>query len=51
MIISSSEMINGRAFIIDVPIDATNGYWCEKCECYHPYKYYSNIWNTSEEIA
>lgn len=29
-----------RNLIKRIMIDSTNGYWCEKCECYHPYQNY-----------
>lgn len=33
--------INGRDMIIPIKADATNGWWCERCQCYHKYDVYT----------
>ena len=45
--ITSGDLTNGLLFIKKIKIDETNGWWCEQCECYHPYDYYNKLSGTT----
>jgi len=41
---------NMKDIVIPTVIDETNGYWCEKCGCYHPYVFYNNKLSSSKPL-
>lgn len=44
--ITSGDLTNGNLFVKPIKVNKTNGWWCKKCECYHPFDIYTKPTST-----